>query len=118
MALANRLGRSLPKVRGQVPFIYWFGIDGSMLSVIEKAGRLTLRASRRLATSLRPTLRANPLVRGETMADLQLEPAATAVLCMDMQQFTTAHLQEDVKTRLFGATRKVLDGARKANATV
>jgi nicotinamidase-related amidase len=52
------------------------------------------------------------------MADLQLDRARTALLCMDMHGFTMAHLPEETKQRLLAATGAALDVARKANVTV
>jgi nicotinamidase-related amidase len=52
------------------------------------------------------------------MADLKIERARAAVLCMDMQNFTVRNLPEDRKKRLLGATRRVLDAARAGGVTV
>jgi nicotinamidase-related amidase len=52
------------------------------------------------------------------MADLEIERARAAVLCMDMQNFTLRNLVEDRKKRLLGATRRVLDAAREGGVTV
>lgn len=52
------------------------------------------------------------------MADLQLDRAKTAVLCMDMQNFTVAGLPEDRRGRLLAATARVLHAARLAGVQV
>jgi nicotinamidase-related amidase len=52
------------------------------------------------------------------MPDLELDRAKTAILCLDVQQFTTAHLQEEPKLALFGNIRRALDGARKLGVAV
>jgi len=52
------------------------------------------------------------------MADLELVPAKTAVLCMDMQNFTVGHMPAHIKNPLLGATASVLDAARAGGASV
>jgi nicotinamidase-related amidase len=52
------------------------------------------------------------------MAELQLDRARTAVLCMDMQNFTVRGLPDERKKPLLSATRRVLDGARDAGLAV
>jgi nicotinamidase-related amidase len=57
-------------------------------------------------------------MEAHAMADVTLDRARTAVLCLDVQNFTTAYLPGEVKEPLFGSIRTTLDGARKAQATV
>ncbi len=52
------------------------------------------------------------------MADVALDRARTAVLCLDVQNFTTAHLPAEVKEPLFASIRATLDGVRKAQASI
>jgi nicotinamidase-related amidase len=52
------------------------------------------------------------------MPDLQLDRSRTAVLCMDMQNFTVRGLPDERKKPLLSATRRVLDGARDAGVAV
>jgi nicotinamidase-related amidase len=52
------------------------------------------------------------------MPDLELDHAKTAILCLDVQNFTTMHLPDAAKQQLFGNIRKALDGARKLDVTV
>jgi nicotinamidase-related amidase len=52
------------------------------------------------------------------MADLKIDRPRTAVLCMDMQNFTVRNIPEDRKKRLLGATRRVLDAGREGSVTV
>ena len=49
---------------------------------------------------------------------LELDRTATAVLCMDMQNFTVRGLPDERKKPVLGATRRVLDAARDAGVTV
>jgi nicotinamidase-related amidase len=52
------------------------------------------------------------------MADLELDRTKTAILCLDVQQFTTAALPDGVKQELFTNIRGALDGARKLGVAV
>jgi nicotinamidase-related amidase len=50
--------------------------------------------------------------------DLAIDSVRTAVLCMDVQNFTTAHLPGDARERLLGNIQRVLATARKTGTTV
>src|SRR5437868_5297034 len=52
------------------------------------------------------------------MADLALDPNQTALLCMDVQQFTVEHMQPAKREALLGAIKRALDGARAAGIQV
>jgi nicotinamidase-related amidase len=52
------------------------------------------------------------------MADLQIDRTRTAVLCMDMQNFTVRVLPDALRKPLLSATRRVLDAARDAGVAV
>src|ERR1044071_8348689 len=52
------------------------------------------------------------------MPDLELDRAKTAILCLDVQNFTTAHMPDATKQQLFGNIRSALDGARKLGVAV
>jgi nicotinamidase-related amidase len=52
------------------------------------------------------------------LADLGLDRSKTALLCMDMQQFTVQHLPDDRREAVLGAIKRALDGARSAGVTV
>jgi nicotinamidase-related amidase len=52
------------------------------------------------------------------MADLELDRSRTAVICMDVQNFTVRGLPDDRKKPLLTTIRRVLDGARDGGVTV
>jgi len=52
------------------------------------------------------------------MADLALDPRKTALLCMDVQQFTVEHLPAARREALLGTIKRAMDGARAAGVQV
>jgi nicotinamidase-related amidase len=52
------------------------------------------------------------------MADLALDLRKTALLCMDMQQFTVEHLPAARREALVAALQRALEGARQAGVQV
>src|SRR5438105_2446189 len=54
----------------------------------------------------------------EPMMALELDPRKTAVLCMDVQQFTVEHLPAARREALLAAIKRALDGARGAGVQV
>jgi nicotinamidase-related amidase len=52
------------------------------------------------------------------LADLELDRSKTALLCMDMQQFTVQHFPAERREALLGAIKRALDGARAAGVQV
>jgi len=52
------------------------------------------------------------------VAELELDPKKTALLCMDMQQFTVQHLPAERREAVLGAIKRAMDGARNAGVQV
>src|SRR5262245_39327022 len=52
------------------------------------------------------------------MGGLELDPSKTALLCLDVQQFTVEHLPAARRETLLAAIKRALDGARTAGVQV